>query len=134
MLSFAQMEKYYELLAVIDQYKRLLEQYDTSLKAARIDSVPRGSACQMDRLGELLIQRERAMENLPKLQALADTKASLVEDTIKAVAGKGKNAVKAELIFRARYQNGRDWAEIGELIRQPNTALLKAFVIRRLEP
>lgn len=133
MLSFSQMEKHYSLLATIDQYKRLLSQYDTSLRAVQFDGMPRAGTSQVDKLDEIVIRKERALEKLPRLQALADAEAPQVEATIKAAASRGRDAIKAELILRARYVNGRDWPEISDLIHEPNTKLLKAMVIRRLE-
>lgn len=133
MLSFAQMEKHYRLLEIIDQYKRLLSQYDTSLRAVQLDSMSRSGAYRADKLGEIMIRKEQALEKLLRLQALADAEAPQVEETIKATAGRGRDAIKVELILRARYVNGRDWPEIGELIHEPNTKLLKNMVIRRLE-
>ena len=133
MLSFAQMEKHYRLLEIIDQYKRLLSQYDISLKAVRFDGMPRAGTYRTDKLGEIMISKERAFEKLPRLEALADAEAPQVEETIKVAAGRGRDAIKVELILRARYVNGRDWAEIGDLIHEPNTKLLKAMVIRRLK-
>lgn len=135
MLSFVQMEKHYRLLEVIDQYKRLLSQYDTSLRAVQLDGMPYTGTYQTDKIGEIMIRKERALEKLPRLQALADAASPQVEATIcEAVrAGRGRDAIKAELILRARYVNGRDWTEIGDMIHEPNTKLLKAIVIRHLE-
>lgn len=133
MLSFAQMEKHYRLLEIIDQYKRLLSQYDTSLRAVQFDGMPLAGTYQVDKLDEIVMRKERALEKLLRMQALADAEAPQVEATIKAAADRGRDAIKAELIMQSRYVNGRDWSEIGELIHEPNTKLLKAMVIRRLE-
>lgn len=133
MLSFAQMEKHYRLLEIIEQYKRLLSQYDISLKAVRFDGMPRAGTYQADKLGEIMIRKERAIEKLPRLEALADAEAPQVEETIKAAAGRGRDAIKIELILRARYQSGRDWQEIAEMIREPYAQRVKELALRQLE-
>ena len=133
MLSFAQMEKHYRLLEIIEQYKRLLSQYDISLKAVRFDGMPRAGTYQADKLGEIMIRKERAIEKLPLLEALADAEAPQVEETIKAAAGRGRDAIKIELILRARYQSGRDWQEIAEMIREPYAQRVKELALRQLE-
>ena len=103
MLSFAQMEKHYRLLEIIEQYKRLLSQYDISLKAVRFDGMPRAGTYQADKLGEIMIRKERAIEKLPRLEALADAEGPQVEETIKAAAGRGRDAIKIELILRVKH-------------------------------
>ena len=133
MLSFVQMEKHYRLLEIIDQYKRLLSQYDTSLRAVQLDGMPHAGTYQADKLGEILIRKERALEKLPRLEALADAENPQVEETIKAAVGRGRDAIKAELILRARYQSGRDWTEIADMIREPYAQRVKEFALRRLE-
>ncbi|MBR2653326.1 MAG: hypothetical protein IKD59_02115 [Lachnospiraceae bacterium] len=133
MLSFAQMEKHYRLLEIIEQYKRLLSQYDISLKAVRFDGMPRAGTYQADKLGEIMIRKERAIEKLPRLEALADAEAPQVEEAIKAAAGRGRDAIKIELILRARYQSGRDWQEIAEMIREPYAQRVKELALRQLE-
>lgn len=133
MMNFSQLERYYQLLQIIDQYQRLLVQYDTGLSASRFDGTRHNRSYHTDRASEMLIKKENAMKKLQKLQALAAAEAPQVEETIKAAAGRGRDAIKAELILRARYVNGRDWAEIGDLIHEPNTKLFKAMVIRRLK-
>lgn len=133
MLSFAQMEKHYRLLEIIDQYKRLLSQYDTSLRAVQLDGMPHTGTYQADKLGEILIRKERALEKLPQLEALAAAEAPQIEETIKTAAGRGRDAIKAELILRARYQSGRDWPEIADMLCEPYAQRVKEFALRRLE-
>lgn len=133
MLNFSQLERHYQLLQIIDQYQRLLIQYDTGLSASRLDGMPHNRNCHIDRTGEMLIKKENAEKKLQKLQALATAEAPQVEETIKAAAGRGKNAIKAELIFRARYQHGRDWPEIVDLFQGTSVKLIKALVTQRLE-
>ena len=133
MLSFAQMEKHYKLLEIIYQYKRLLSQYDASLRAVQLDGMPHAGTYQMDTIGEIMIRRERALEKLPRLQALVDAEAPQVEETIKAASGRGRDAIKAELILRARYQSGIDWPEIADMICEPYAQRVKEFALRRLE-
>lgn len=133
MLSFAQMEKHYRLLEIIDQYKRLLSQYDTSLRAVQLDGMPHTGTYQADKLGEILIRKERALEKLPQLEALAAAEAPQVEETIKTAAGHGRDSIKTELILRARYQSGRDWTEIADMIREPYAQRVKELALRRLE-
>ncbi|MGN0983063.1 MAG: hypothetical protein ACI4O0_09255 [Candidatus Limivicinus sp.] len=133
MLSFADMEKHYKLLEIIDQYKRLLSQYDASLRAVQLDGMPHEGTYQADKIGEIMIRKERALEKLPRLQALVDAEAPQVEETITAAAGRGRDAIKAELILRARYQSGRDWPEIADMICEPYAQRVKEFALRRLE-
>lgn len=133
MLSFAQMERHYKLLEIIEQYRQLLSRYDADLKAARLDGLPRSGNDHIDRMGELLIRKEKVAAKLPCLLALADAEEPEVEATIKAAAGRGRRAIKTELILRARYQSGRDWPEIAALLGETKTNRLQEAVIRRLE-
>lgn len=133
MMNFIQLERHYQLLLIIDKYQRLLIQYDTGLSASRLDGMPHNRNCHTDRTGEMLIKKENAEKKLQKLQALATAEAPQVEETIKAAAGRGKNAIKAELIFRARYQYGRDWPEICDLFHESCTKQIKALIMQRLE-
>ena len=87
----------------------------------------------MDTIGEIMIRKERALEKLPRLQALVDAEAPQVEETIKAASGRGRDAIKAELILRARYQSGIDWPEIADMICEPYAQRVKEFALRRLE-
>lgn len=133
MMNYLQLERHFQLLQIIDQYQRLLVQYNTGLTAARLDGMPHNGNYQTDRISEMVIKKDNAARKLKKLQALADAEAPQVEETIKAATSRGKNAIKAELIFRARYQNGRDWSEICDLFHCTCVKLIKALVTQRLE-
>lgn len=132
MLSFAQLEKHYRLLEIIDQYNRLVSRYETGLRAVHLDGMPHRKNTQVDKLGELMVLKEQAVEKLKRLQALADAEAPKVEETIKAAAGRGRDSVKTELILRARYQRGKDWPEIADMLHDPKIKLIKKLVIQRL--
>ena len=123
-MTFKQMEQHYQLLQVIEQYESLLAQYDTGLKAVSMDGMPKSSNCPVDRVGDLLIKRERAIEKLQHLQSLAAAKRPEVEQTISmAIAGSGKNRIRMELIFRMRYIDGRTWEDIADLLGLPASCL-----------
>lgn len=132
MLSFAQLEKHYRLLEIIEQYSRLLSRYETGLRAVHLDGMPYSKNNQVDKLGELMVLKEQAVEKLKRLQALSDAEAPQVEETIKAAAGHGRDSVKTELILRARYQSGKDWPEIADMLHAPKIELIKKLVIQRL--
>ena len=133
MMNFLQLEKHYQLLQIIDKYQRLLSQYDAGIGAAKLDGMPYSRAQQIDRLGDMLVKKELAEKKLQKLQALAEIEAPQVEKTITAAAGRGRNAIKTELILRARYQNGRDWPEICDLFHESCTKQIKTLIMQRLE-
>lgn len=132
MLNYSQLERHYQLLRIIDQYQRLLAQYDTGLSSSRLGGMPHNRNCQTDRIGEMLIKKENAEIKLKKLIALAEKEEAQVEETITA-ASRGRNAIKTEMIFRARYQHGRDWSEIADLYNGSCGKAIKAMVTQRLE-
>lgn len=134
MLSFREMEHYCHLIQVIQEYRTLLSRYDNTLKACNFDGTPRSSNVRRDQIDELLTKREAALEKLPLLESLEATQRARVEETIRAAAiGRGRVAVKGELILRARYQNGRSWNEIAEMIHEPNVHRVKELAFRSLE-
>ena len=119
-MTFKQMEQHYQLLQVIEQYESLLAQYDTGLKAVSMDGMPKSSNCPIDRVGNLLIKRELAIEKLQHLQSLAAAKRPEVLATISvATAGSGKKKIRMELIFRMRYIDGHTWVEISDTLGSP---------------
>lgn len=120
MMTFSQLERYCQLLQIIDQHQRLLAQRDAGLKAVSIDGMPKSSSCPIDRVGDLLIKRERDLEKLQHLQSLAAAKRPEVLTTISAaIAGSGKNKIRMELIFRMRYIDGHTWVEISDMLGSP---------------
>ena len=131
-MNYAQMERQYRILEVIDQYERLLARYDTDLKARQLDGVSH-SGYHADQYGDRLAKKEESLEKLRRLKALAAAQAPEVEATIVRAAGGGRAAVKAELILRARYQSGRSWAEIADILHEKNAGQIRSFIIQRLE-
>ena len=132
MMDFAQMERHYRILEVIDLYERILSQFDADLRSRQLDGVSH-SGYHADRYGERLAKKEESLEKLRRLKALAAAQAPEVEATIVRAAGGGRAAVKAELILRARYQSGRSWAEIADILHEKNAGQIRNFIIQRLE-
>lgn len=133
MMDFAQMERHYRILEVIDLYERILSQFDADLRSRQLDGVSH-SGYHADRYGERLVKKEESMEKLRRLRELATAQTPVVEETImRAAAGGGRAAVKVELILRARYQSGRSWSEIAALLHQKSAAQIRNLVLQRLE-
>lgn len=133
MMNFIQLERHYQLLLIIDQYQRLLTRYETGLNSSRLDGLPHSNGYHIDKIGDIVIRREKIMQKLPLLLALAEKEAPQVEETIKAAAGQGKGAIRVELIMRSRYLNGRDWPELCDLFHEESTKRIKNLIMKRLE-
>ena len=134
MLSFYGMEKYYQLLQVIQGYTQMIERYDNSLKAHSFDSVPRNGSIKTDRIDELLIRKENALKKLPQLKTLAASQWPEVSETIKAaVATVKKNRIQAALIFNMRYSSGHTWQEISSIVGNMSENAVKNLVIRCID-
>lgn len=133
-MNLAQLEKHYRLLEIIDLYKQLLTRYDTSLRAVQLDSIPPTGTCQADRLGEIMIRKEQALEKLQRLQALADANAPEIEATIRSACScRGRAALKVELAMVMRYQRGESWAVICDMLHEPDPRRIKTLIITRLK-
>ena len=133
MMNFIQLERHYQLLLIIDQYQRLLTRFETGLNSSRLDGLPHSNGYHIDKIGDIVIRREKIMQKLPLLLALAEKEAPQVEETIKAAAGQGKGAIRVELIMRSRYLNGRDWPEIVTLFSGTDTKHVISLVRKKLE-
>ena len=133
MMSYEQLERYFRLLEVISGYEKILAKSEIGLSASRPDAMPRSGEYRSDRMTESIIRREEAQEKLRRLKALAAAQAPEVEATIVRAAGGGRAAVKAELILRARYQSGRSWEEIADILHEKNAGQIRNFIIQRLE-
>ncbi len=134
MLSFYGMEKYYQLLQVIQGYTRLISQYDNTLKAQSFDAIPRSGNVHTDHIGDLLVKKEAAMEKLPRLKALAAAQWPEVSKTMQAaVATVKKNRIQTALIFKMRYSSGHSWQEIAGIIGSMNANAVQNLVIRCID-
>ena len=117
MLSYREMEQYCKLIQVIQGYKGLIDQYDSSLKAKSYESIPNHSAIHAHQLEEVILKKEKAQEKLPRLKKLAETQLPGVEETIlAAVADRRKRRIRDEMILRSRYLNGHSWTEIATML------------------
>lgn len=134
MMDFVQLERHCRLLDVIDQYRRLLSQYDNNLKAVQFDGMPHAGTYQADKLGEIVIRKERAFDKLQRLQVLAAAEAPQVQETIAAAcSSRGRAAVKVELAMRMRYEQGESWELICDTLHEPNPKQIKHLIIARLK-
>lgn len=132
MISLQQMERYVQLMDVIDLYRQKLAQ--NGLHAAAWDGSAGNHSPTPDKTGEIVAQRERARRKLSELEALAAQMRPEVEKMIKAAATlQTRGAVKIELALRARYLSGRSWPEIADLLHVQNPAQIAAAALRRLE-
>ena len=118
MLSFREMEKYCQLLQVIQGYHQLIVQYDDTLRAYDYRSGPRSSNVHADLIGEILAKKESALDKLPKLEAIAAGLRPDVECTIKSsvAAVARKDQIRTALIFKMRYYSAHSWEEIANII------------------
>ena len=134
MLNFVSLEKHFQLLGIINQYQQLLFKYDSNLRTARLDGMPRSGNYHADAMGELLIRKEQARAKIQRLQGLADEQAPEVANTIKAAcSGGGRAAVKAELAMMMRYQRGDSWDMICDVLHEPSPQQIRSLIISRLE-
>lgn len=133
-MDFVQLERHCRLLDVIDQYRRLLSQYDNNLKAVQFDGMPHAGTYQADKLGEIVIRKEQALDKLQRLQVLAAAEAPQVQETIAAAcSSRGRAAVKVELAMTMRYQRGESWDMICDVLHEPNPRQIRNLVISRLK-
>lgn len=117
MLSYPQMEKYYQLLQIIDQFKARIMQQRTGLRAARYDEIPGAGYHERDKIGSALAEVEIMRGKLRQLEERRDLMRPEVADTIAALtAGTSKDRIRTELIFTMHYLNGRTLEEIADIL------------------
>ena len=133
MLSYVQMEKYFSLLQIIDQFKTRINQNKYGVHAQRLDGVPGSGFHEPDRIGAMLADVEKMTAKLQLLEEKRDRMRPEVEETIKTVAaGCGKNRIRIELILTMRYLSGRDLEEIGAIL-QKKPVDLKAAIRKQFD-
>lgn len=131
MLGYPQMEKYYQLLQVIEQYKARINQQHTGLHVQIYDGMPRSGYYEVDRAGSLLVDVEKMIGKLKLLEEKRDQLRPDVEATITILAsGSGKNRIRTELIFTMHYLNGRELSEIAEILHMSERAVETAIMSR----
>lgn len=119
MLSYRKMERHFQLLQLIDKYKKQITSLRSGgLKATSFDGTPKAQGgITTDRIGETIISIDRLQSKLLQLEALANSERPEVEGTIKLLtAGRGKNRIRTELILTMHYLNGRSLDEIADIL------------------
>ena len=117
MLSFLEMEFFYDALQDIADYKEKISR-TIHIKAARVDSIAGGRAYRLDPIGGIIAAKDAHCENLARLRRYTDRLRPEVEETITAaVSGmRGSAAIKIEIALKLHYLSGREWVEIGDLL------------------
>lgn len=118
-MTFAQMEKYYAVVSLIDQYERMIGQIDGGIAAHRIDAIPGGGRSDPHRMEEQIAKKDRAMTKLAQLRNIRDANLPHVQRTIEEATRRSKPSLrlKRQLLLKMRYEQGRDWPEISEILK-----------------
>lgn len=118
-MTFAQMEKYYAVVSLIDQYERMIGQIDGGIAAHRIDAIPGGGRSDPHRMEEQIAKKDRAMTKLAQLRNIRDANLPHVQRTIEEATRRSKPSLrlKRQLLLKMRYEHGRDWPEIAEILK-----------------
>lgn len=135
MLSFREMEKYCQLLQVIQGHQQQIAQYDDTLRAYDYRSGPRSSNIHADLIGEILAKKEIFLDKLPKLEALAASRRSDVERSINTAvaAAARKDQLRTALIFKMRYNSAHSWEEIANILGKESAKAIRDRVIQCIE-
>ena len=122
MLTFGQMENYYQLLQLIEKYQQKMRGYDITLRAKSYDGTPATRSHSNDQIGDTVVSREGMQNKLHQLKQLRDRKRPDVEATVRAMASViSKNRFRAEMILTMHYLNGRELLEIADILHMSET-------------
>lgn len=128
MLTFRQMEQYHDVVDLINRYEAMIGQIGSGISAKSLDSVRSGSYSDPHRTEEQVIQKEKALVKLRQLRQIQDEYLPKVEETISEATAKSKASVRLrhQLILKMRYEHGRSWEEIEDIlkIRKPATIVI----------
>jgi len=132
MLSFLEMEDYYNALQAIAEYEEMISR-TTHIRAVCFDSIAGGRVYRPDTIGGIIAAKDAQSEDLARLQRYTDRLRPEVEKTIAAtVSGmRGSTAIKTEIALRLHYLSGREWVEIGDLLHT-DAAKLRDRTLKRL--
>ena len=113
-MTFSQMEKVAAIIDLIQQHETLIDQVDSGIKTSKIDAIPGGSNPDPHRIEQLLIRKENALAKLPQLRRVRDGYMPHVRKTIEEATAKCKPSarIRAQMVFRLRYEQGLSWQEI----------------------
>ena len=117
MLSFLDMEDYFNALQAIAEYEEMISR-TTHIRTVRFDSIAGGRVYRPDTIGGIIAAKDAQSEDLARLRRYTDRLRPEVEKTIAAtVSGmRGSTAIKTELALKLHYLSGREWVEIGDLL------------------
>lgn len=132
MLSFLEMEDYYNALQAIAEYEEGISR-TTHIRAVRFDSIAGGRVYRPDTIGGIIAAKDAQSEDLARLRRYTDRLRPEVEETIAAtVSGmRGSTVIKTELALKLHYLSGREWVEIGDLLHT-DAAKLRDRALKRL--
>ena len=118
-MTFRQMETHAAVVNLIDQYEAMIGRIDSGIAAHRIDAAPSGRWSDPHRMEEQLIKKDRALAKLSQLRVIRDANLPAVQRTIEEATRRSKPStrLKRQLFLKMRYEQGRDWPEIAEILK-----------------
>lgn len=118
-MTFRQMETHAAVVNLIDQYEAMIGRIDSGIAAHRIDAAPSGRQSDPHRMEEQLIKKDRALTKLSQLYNIRDANLPNVQRTIEEATRRSKPSLrlKRQLLLKMRYEHGRDWPEIAEILK-----------------
>lgn len=118
-MTFRQMETHAAVVNLIDQYEAMIGQIDGGIAAHRIDAIPGGGRSDPHRMEEQIAKKDRALTKLAQLRNIRDANLPHVQRTIEEATRRSKPSLrlKRQLLLKMRYEHGRDWPEIAEILK-----------------